>query len=290
MKKKGFVEQYWAYLFVSIPVLLLFIFFYLPLIQGVYYSLTDWSGLARNYNFVGFNNYIDFLTDSRVLNSLRFTAVFTLSLVSGSIIIGLLIAILLNRKIKGIGFLRTIYFFPAVISTITLGLIFNQIFSQGLPQLGAFLGWEWLTNNLLARRQTAVGIVIFVALWQGISIPIVIFLSGLQSVPKDIKEAALIDGANKWQVFKKVEFPFLQTALSMVLILALRNGISAFDLIFSLTAGGPENSTTSLGLLVYNFAFRHNRFGYASALSIITLLLVTIIAAIQIRLSRKNSI
>lgn len=287
MKKESFLNKYWAYFFIAIPVALQAVFFYLPLVQGVYYSMTDWSGLTRNFNFVGLSNFTEIATDIRVLDSLRFTAIFTLALVVGSIGLGLFIAVLLNKNIKGTNFFRSTYFFPAIISTVTLGMIFRQIFNRGIPQVGELLGIEWMMNNILASRDTAVGGVIFVALWQALAVPIVIFLAGLQSVPLEIKEAADIDGANKWQKFKSIELPFLQAAISIVLILSIKGGLTAFDLIFTLTGGGPGNSTTPLGLLVYNYAFTQNRFGYANAIAIVTFVLIAVVSIIQIVGSRR---
>lgn len=287
VKNKGFIEKYWAYLFVLIPIVLQALFFFYPLFQGIFYSLTDWNGLTSSFKVIGLQNYVDVLKDSHFYTSITFTVLFTIGLLVGEIVIGIFMATLLNRKIKALGFFRTWYFFPAVLSTVTLGLIFSQLFNYGFPQIGELLGIDWLSENLLVQENTVIPSAIFVALWQGLAMPIIIFLAGLQSIPSDILEAAEIDGANRRQKFFNIELPFLLPSISMVFILALKSGLTAFDLIFSLTKGGPDGKTESLGLLVYNYAFVDNKFSYANALAVILFLIIAVISVIQISVSRK---
>ena len=136
----------------------------------------------------------------------------------------------------------------------------------------------------------AVFAAVFVLLWQGVAMPIIIFLAGLQSIPSDITEAAAIDGANSKQTFFNIELPYLLPSISMVFIMALKAGLTAFDQIFALTGGGPSNSTTSIGLLVYNYAFKSNQYGYANAIALILFIVIAIVSILQIRLSRRFEI
>lgn len=290
MKKQGFISKYWAYLFVALPVLLQLIFFFYPLVNGLIYSLTDWTGLTRNYNIIGFENYVKIFQDQAFYKSLGFTLLFTVGLVVGEITIGIWLATLLNRKIRAVGFFRTWYFFPAVLSTVTIGLIFSQLFNYGLPQIGELFGIKWLSSNLLFQEKSVFWSVLFVALWQGLAMPVVILLSGLQSIPEDVKEAAAIDGANKRQQFFQIELPFLLPSISMVFILAMKSGLTAFDLVYSLTKGGPDGATRTLGLLVYDNAFTNNQFGYANALAVVLFVIITIISVVQITLSKKYEV
>ena len=287
MRKKSFIGQYWAYLFVLVPILLQLIFFYLPMIQGFFYSLTDWTGLTPNYNMVGFENYRNIFSDQKFMKSISFTILFTIGLIVGEVVLGIFIARLLNGKLKGVGFFRTVYFFPAVLSTVTLGLIFKQVFNYGLRQIGEALNISWLQQNLVANEKTVVLGVLFVALWQGVAMPVIIFLSGLQSIPSEILEAASMDGANKQEIFRNIELPYLLPSLSMVFIMALKSGLTAFDLIYALTGGGPSDKTTSLGLLVYNYAFKSNQYGYANAIAVVLFIIIAIISIIQIRVSKR---
>lgn len=287
MKKGSVLNRNWAYLFVLVPIALQLIFFYAPMVQGFYYSFTNWTGLTNNYDLIGFKNYQTILTDQKFMKSVSFTVIFTIGLIVGEVLIGIFVARFLNRKMKGVGFFRTAYFFPAVLSTVTLGLIFKQVFNYGLPQLGEKLGIGFLEQNLIANEKTVFWGVLFVALWQGVAMPIVIFLAGLQSIPEEILEAASMDGATSGQKFRHIELPYLLPSLSMVFIMALKSGLTAFDLIFALTGGGPSDKTTTLGLLVYNYAFKNNQYGYANAIAVVLFLVIAIISMLQIRLSKR---
>lgn len=211
-------------------------------------------------------------------------------LIIGEIVIGILVARALNSKIKGQTFFRAWFFFPAVLSGLTVALIFKQVFNYGLPAIGNALHIEWLQTSLLGTNTGAVIATIFVLLWQGLAMPIIIFLAGLQSIPDEIKEAAEMDGANSRQIFWNIELPYMLPSISMVFILALKSGLTSFDQIFAMTAGGPNNSTTSLGLLVYNYAFNNNSFGYANAIAIVLFILIAIVSFIQIKISNKYAV
>ncbi|GAA3631039.1 sugar ABC transporter permease [Lactobacillus hamsteri] len=290
MKSKGFIEKHWGWLFLIVPLILQAIFFYFPLVQGAFYSFTNWTGLTYNYKFVGFNNYKLLMMDQNFMKSIGFTAILTISLIVGEIVIGILVARALNSKIKGQTFFRAWFFFPAVLSGLTVALIFKQVFNYGLPAIGNALHIEWLQTSLLGTNAGAIIATIFVLLWQGVAMPIIIFLAGLQSIPDEIKEAAEVDGANSRQIFWKIELPYMLPSISMVFILALKSGLTAFDQIFAMTAGGPNNSTTSLGLLVYNYAFKNNSFGYANAIAIVLFILIAIVSFVQIKISNKYAV
>jgi len=285
--KKSFLSRHWGYLFLIIPIVLQTVFFLTPLIQGFFLSLTNYTGLTQNYDLVGFSNYTAVFSDSRFISSIRFTTLFTIVMIVGQITIGLGVGLLLNEKMPGRGFFRTTYFFPAVLSTVTVGLIFSQIFNYGIPQIGELFNIEFLQTNLLASASTAPWAVSFVALWQGVAMPIIIFLAGLQSIPTEILEAAKIDGATEVQTFFNIKLPYLLPSISIVFILALKSGLTAFDNIFALTGGGPQNSTTSLGLLVYNTAFTFNQAGYANAIAMILFLIIIIISIVQLHISSR---
>lgn len=203
---------------------------------------------------------------------------------------GMVNARVLNSKIKGQTFFRAWFFFPAVLSGLTVALIFKQVFNYGLPAIGNALHIEFFQTSLLGTKWGAIFAAVFVLLWQGVAMPIIIFLAGLQSIPTEITEAARIDGATSKQVFWNIELPYLLPSVSMVFILALKGGLTAFDQVFAMTGGGPNNATTSLGLLVYNYAFKNNQFGYANAIAVILFFLIVVISIIQLRVSKKFEI
>ncbi|KXT84878.1 carbohydrate ABC transporter permease [Streptococcus oralis] len=290
MAIRKLLNKYWGWTFLTIPLALQAIFFYFPMVQGAFYSFTNWTGLTYNYKFVGLNNYKLLLIDGKFFTAIVFTLILTLALIIGEIVIGMIVARALNAKMKGQTFFRAWFFFPAVLSGLTVSLIFKQFFNYGLPAIGKMLGIGFLQESLLGSPVGAVLAAIFVLLWQGVAMPIILFLAGLQSIPSDILEAASIDGATSKQTFWKIELPYLLPTISMVFILALKSGLTAFDQIFALTGGGPNNATTSLGLLVYNYAFKSNQYGYANAIALILFLIIGIVSLIQIKLSKKFEI
>lgn len=281
------LNKYWGWTFLIVPLILQVVFFYFPMFQGAFYSFTNWTGLTYNFDFVGINNYKILMTDGKFMKAIGFTLVLTLALIVGEIVLGIIIARALNAKIKGKTFFRAWFFFPAVLSGLTVSLIFKQIFNYGLPAVGSALGIKFLETSMLGTANGAVIASIFVLLWQGVAMPIILFLSGLQSIPSEIVEAAAIDGADSKQTFWSVELPYLLPSISMVFIMALKAGLTAFDQIFALTGGGPNNSTTSLGLLVYNYAFKSNQYGYANAIALILFIIIGIVSVLQIKLSKK---
>lgn len=290
MKQRKFIEKNWGWIFLFVPLCLQLIFFYFPMLQGAFYSLTDWTGLTYNFNFVGLKNYEILLGDQKFLKAIGFTLILTICLIVGEISLGIVLAKALNSKIKGKTFFRAWFFFPAVLSGLTVALVFKQLFNYGLPTLGKMLGIGALETSLLGTPSGAVFAVIFVLLWQGIAMPVIIFLAGLQSIPEEIREAAKVDGANRHQIFWKIELPYLLPSISIVFIMALKAGLTAFDQIFAMTSGGPSDATTSLGLLVYNYAFNNNQYGYANAIAIVLFILIAIVSFIQIKISSKYEI
>ncbi len=287
---RKFLNKHWGWTFLIIPLILQAIFFYFPMLQGAFYSFTNWTGLTYNFDFVGINNYSILMTDEKFFKALGFTLILTVCLIVGEIVFGILIARALNSKIKGQTFFRAWFFFPAVLSGLTVSLIFKQIFNYGLPAIGESLNIEFLKTSLLGTTYGSIFAAIFVMLWQGVAMPIIIFLSGLQTIPTEIKEAAAIDGATSRQTFWSIELPYLLPSISMVFIMALKAGLTAFDQIFALTGGGPSNATTSIGLLVYNYAFKSNQYGYANAIALILFLLIAIVSIAQIKISKRYEV
>ncbi|MCI8622699.1 MAG: sugar ABC transporter permease [Provencibacterium sp.] len=274
----------------SLPSLVLYSFFFgIPVVSGVYYSLTDWDGMSKSYRFIGLDNYLNSFQDGRFWNSFRFTFQYTFILVAAVIVISLAIALLLNAEIKAKGFFRSVYFFPAVLSLITVGLIFNQIFYRAVPQLGERFGIECLQSNLLGNPQLAIWGILITNIWQGAAMPAIVFLAGLQSVPKDLYEAATIDGANGIQKFRFITIPFLIPMLSINLVLVVKSGLTVFDYIVAMTDGGPGRATESIAYIIYQQGFRQYQFAYGVAQSIILLIIIVFLSVIQTKLlSRKE--
>ena len=285
-------EQWITYLCMTLPGFLLYcIFLILPILMGIYYSLTDWTGIGTKFNFVGLDNYIKvFTNDKRFGNALIFNLRYTVFLVAGIVVIGFILAMLLNREMKGRGFFRTLYFMPAVLSMITIGLVFKQIYFYVLPSIGKAVGSATFSENIIANRQLAIYGILFVHLWQGVALPTLLFLSGLQTIPADLYEAASIDGANAWHQFKSITVPYILPTLSVVLVLAVKQGLNVFDYINSMTKGGPGGATTSIAMLIWQNAWERNRFSYAIAQAVITGLIIALISFVQIKFTNDRKV
>lgn len=266
------------------------VFLIFPILMGIYYSFMDWNGISKSYNFIGFANYAKLFTDKKFGAALLFNFRYTIMLIIGVVVISVVLALLLNKEFKGRSFFRTLYFLPAVLSMITVSLVFKQVFFYVLPAIGKALGIEALSTNILASKQNAIYGVLFVHLWQGVALPTLLFLAGLQTIPTELYEAAAIDGANGWQQFKHITVAYLIPTLSVVLVLLVKQGLMVFDYVKSMTAGGPGTATQTIALLIYNNGFERNRYSYSIAQAIATGVIIALISAIQIQASNRKKV
>lgn len=266
------------------------VFLIFPILMGIYYSFMDWNGISKGYNFIGFANYAKLFTDKKFGEALLFNFRYTIMLIVGVVVISVVLALLLNKEFKGRSFFRTLYFLPAVLSMITVSLVFKQVFFYVLPAIGKALGIDALSTNILASKQNAIYGVLFVHLWQGVALPTLLFLAGLQTIPTELYEAAAIDGANGWQQFKHITVAYLIPTLSVVLVLLVKQGLMVFDYVKSMTAGGPGTATQTIALLIYNNGFERNRYSYSIAQAIATGVIIALISAIQIQASNRKKV
>lgn len=288
--KKTIKSSVVMFLFTLPTVIMYTVFFTVTVIIGIYYSFTNWNGISKNYKMVGFKNYITVITDSRFGKALSFNLTYTVLLVVSVIIISLIIALALNKVTRLSTLFRSIYFIPAVISMVTIGLIWNELFYRAVPVLGQLLGIDWLKSSLLGNPKLAMYAILLVNLWQGCSIPTVLFLAGLQSVPTDLLEAAIIDGANNWKRFTNVTLPYLLPVLNMVVITQVKAGLTIFDYIKVMTNGGPGQATEAVGLLIFRHAINEGKFSRSVAESMILFLIVGLVSAVALRITRDKQV
>lgn len=289
-KSKLFQRNHVLFLF-TLPILIMyFVFFIIPLLMGMKNSFTDWSGTSPDYNFIGLKNYIDIFQDERFRNALIFNFKYTILLTVGTVIISLLIAVILNQKIKGRGFFRSVYFLPAILSLVTVGLIWNELFYRVVPMIGEATGWKLFESSWLGSPKLAMYAILVVNLWQGCATPIVLILAGLQSISKDLYEAASIDGANAWQKFRAITIPYLIPVLNIVIVTSVKSGLTVFDYIKAMTDGGPMQSTESVGILIYNHAMQEGKFGYSVAESMILFILIALVSVLTMRLTSNKKV
>ena len=287
---KLFQRNHVLFLF-TLPIVIMYcIFFIVPLLMGMKNSFTDWSGTSPEYNFIGIQNYVDIFQDERFRNALVFNFKYTILLTIGTVVISLIIALILNQKLKGRTFLRSIYFLPAILSLVTVGLIWNELFYRVTPLIGESTGLEIFSSSWLGDPKLAMYAILIVNLWQGCATPIVLLIAGLQSVPQELYEAAEIDGANAWNRFKSITIPYLIPVLNIVIVTSVKAGLTTFDYIKAMTDGGPMQSTESVGILIYNHAMQEGRFGYSVAESMILFVIIALVSVLTMRMTNNKKV
>lgn len=291
-KKKRITEKSLSMFLFTVPATVLYcIFFIYPIAIGIMYSFTDWNGLSKDYKFIGFSNYITAFTNSRFQNAVKFNIKFTVMAVILIVGLSLILALIFNNsKLRCMSAFRGIFFFPAVLGMLVVGLIFNEIFYRAVPVIGKALNISALSSNILASKSTAIYGVLIVHVWLAVAMATVMLLAGLQSAPEDLYEAAVLDGANKWQKFKYITMPFLLPVLSVVVILQVKSGLTVYDIIVALTNGGPGGATESLAFLIYSHGFKEVKFSYAIAEAMVLTIVICAISFIQTSISNKKKV
>lgn len=275
------------------PALIIYAVFAIwPMIDVAMVSFQRWNGLDPAREFVGINNYVDIFTKDPVFwVAFRNTIIWTVLSVIFPPLVGLLLALGLNQPLFGRNTLRAVFYLPVIIASIAVATMwrwmydpFFGIFVQVLTQLG-LQGWiqDWLGNRDIALYAA------FVAhLWQSVGFSMVLFLAGLQGVDKTLVEAARIDGAGRWNVFRYVTVPALATTTTIVLVLSIINSLKAFDIVYGLTGGGPAQSTQMLALWAFNQSMQIFDFGRGGAISVVLLLLTLAVVIPYLRWTQKR--
>ncbi|MGO2111950.1 MAG: carbohydrate ABC transporter permease [Pseudoclavibacter sp.] len=275
-------------LFAGPNILLILAFIYWPLISNIYYSTLNWRLGSTNATFIGLDNYIRFFTSAEGLEVWRVTITFTVATVACSMVIGLLVALVLNRRLPGRTFARTAIFSPYVLSGVGVGLVWLFIFDPNLGLLShvfAFFGQrspQWFIDPNLALVM-----VIVVYVWKNLGYCAVVFLAGLQSIPKSLTEAAELDRANPITRFFKVTLPLLSPTVFFLTVTTILSSMQAFDLLRIMTPTG--NGTNSIIFEVWLQSFgAYQRAGYSAAISVVLFLTMLIITTVQMRFVERK--
>ncbi|MGY4690970.1 carbohydrate ABC transporter permease [Salibacterium sp. K-3] len=292
----------WAVVFLMPQTIVFFGLSLYPIIMSYVYSFYSWDGASPLDDFVGLSNYVELFQTPRFWGSFLHTIYYVFGITIIAVGVSLILAIILNTKqFKGKAFYKTIYFLPVVTTTAIIGVIMNNIFgvnglvNQTIQTIGIVQQpVPWLSDSFLAML-----ILIAVGAWKSLGMNMIYWLSGLQSIPTELYESAQLDGAGFWRTLFHVTLPLLKPILAVILLLSIVNGMHAFDLVKTLTNGDPYNSTETLDLYVFNYAFGGgadgtiSRMGYASAagvmLGIFTLIISIIIGGLNMLTQRKNN-
>lgn len=263
--------------------LVLTLFFVYPIILTLYYSFTDYTGVG-DATYIGLKNYDRIVSRSRYLDALKVTVLFTVFVVTVQTLLGLFFAALLQRLPAIRNFSRAALFTPAMMSFVIVGYVWQFIYSPfngGLNALLTSVGLDHLTRAWLGDPNIALYAIGIAHVWMFTGYTTAIFLAGFANIPDDIKEAGVLDGANTWQRFRHLELPLLAPALTINIILSTIGTLKTFELPFIMTRGGPDGATRPLSLEIIENLFTSYKFGFASALSIVMLLIVIIVAFVQ---------
>jgi sn-glycerol 3-phosphate transport system permease protein len=270
-------------LFAGPNIALILAFIYYPLLANMYFSTLDWRLGAQTASFVGLENYGEFFTSRDGLEVWRVTIIFTVATVVGSMVLGLLMALVLNRKLPGRTAARTALFSPYVLSGVGVGLVWTFIFDPRIGILSHFIAMfggtspEWFLDKNLALVM-----VIAVYIWKNLGYCAVIYLAGLQSVPQDLLEAAAIDGAGPVRRFFNVTLPLLSPTVFFLSIAMVLSSMQAFDILRIMTPTGNGTNTIVFEIYLQSFG-TYQRAGYAAAISVVLFVTLFLITAIQMR-------
>ncbi len=291
---RGRQERFWSrqnlpYFLLALPAIVLFaIFMVYPVCGGFYYSLTNWSGIDNHIKFIGLANYITLFKDSYVLepiiNSFKYALVVTIF----QNIVSLMLAIALDQQIKSRNLLRALIFIPALLSPLIVGYIWSFIFTQPLAALGRMLNWTFLANNVLGDASTSLYAAMFVTIWRMAGWTMVVYIAGLQAIPQSLYEAAAVDGSGKWYKFRHITFPLIAPAFTINMVITMERAFKEFDLLFSLTGGGPGHASEVIALTIYKESFANFRAGYGTAIGVVLFFILLILTLVQLKFLRKR--
>ncbi len=277
-----------AYLMLFPALIILGVFVFYPIVSAGYLSLTSWDGFNPEKPFVGLSNYVRLAKDNEFWNSLLVTIIYAFGVSVLSVISGLFFALLLDGPLRGRGIYRTIYFLPVVTSSVAIAIVwkymldYSGLINTWLGKIG-ISGPDWLQNRWLALLALTL-----LTVWKNLGFNIVLYLTALQSLPKAVFEASEIDGANKLKQVRFIVVPLLRPMTFFVIVQALINSFQAFDLVYVFTEGGPRGGTDVLGMMMYRQAFRLGDFGYGTAISLVTLVLVLLVTLVQWKLKGSD--
>ena len=289
------MKQYKAagarYLFLLPGLLIYVVVIIIPAFYSLYLSLFRWNGVSPHKEFVGLTNYLDTLTDPAfhmaALNNVKWVLM-TLFFTVG---FALAFAVILNRSFRGRTLFRGIFYFPYVLSGVVVGIIWTWIYQPQLGllvNLGKLLGWDFLQYPFLSESSTALVAVYIASLWQTTGQPMILFLAGLQTVPQDLVEAAWIDGAGKIRSFFYITLPMLRETFVIVFATQIISAVKVYDIIRSMTGGGPARTTETLSMLMLNQTYRFAEIGSGTAISWIMVLILAVIVTPYVMFMTKE--
>ena len=283
-------QKYVAVILLSLPALIGFILFhYWPIYEMVRLSLLDYKLFTGEFTWQGIENYVVAAEDPILWDSLLVTAFYFFLKVPVQMALALALALFVSRSGRGIGWIRTIILLPAVTSMVVVSTVWGMLFHPDSGLINGFLELLHLPQQLfLASQDQALPAIAFITIWKEVGLNMLFFMAGLLAIPGVYYEAATVDGARPWQIFRHITLPLLKPTTIFVLVTSTISAFKVFVPVKVLTDGGPSGATRVIVLYVFELAFRFNRLGYAATVSVILAVLLLIFSILQLRLSRED--
>ena len=281
------------YLLLILPAFILYtLTLVIPLLGGTFpNALTNWNLMKGTKQFVGLDNYIRLLQDKNFQQAIVFTLILGIVTIIFTNLLAFITAFFLSEKIFGGSISRAMFFLPNIISGVMVSYVWYFIFTRAIPDVGKMLSNHFLSNiSWFGTPGFAFAATTIVSVWQGTGFLMILYIAGLQTIPKDVLEAAKLDGCVGIKKIAYIELPLLMTTVTVNLFVSIANSFKAFDIPFALTGGGPGGSTQTIALDIYNDAFGSFRYGYASAKSVILFLMVAAVTLVQLWITRKKEV
>jgi raffinose/stachyose/melibiose transport system permease protein len=278
-------------LFLLPAFVLFFVLLVYPIFRSLYYSTFDWNGLGPAVNFVGLDNYKRILTDSIFIKAVSNVLIIVALSLSLQLPLSLALAIMVGRDLPGRVFFRALFFLPYVLSEVITAIIWLSLLNpdpdRGLINALLVLIPGVQAQSFLGDTKMVLASVFFVLTWKYFGLYVLLFLAGLQNIPREIEEAALIDGANRWQLVRNVTLPLLAGTIRTCIYLSVLGALTQFNLIWIMTKGGPVNASESMATYMYRFAFIRFWLGYGSAVALVMVLICLTFSLVYLRLARQ---
>jgi len=278
-------------LFVLPTVLFVVVFFIIPLLMTFGMSFYDWP-LFGDHTFVGLQNYTDLAKDRQFLKSIDFTARYTLMITPPIFVLGFILASLVRHNIPGISIFRTIFFMPVVIGLGVSSLLWVWLLNDQVGIINKImldLGIVEKAQLFMARPDSAMAVIIISVIWKTVGFTMILLLAGLQAIPDELYESADVDGAGYFQKLRFITLPLMRRTIALALILSVIGSVLSFDQFYIMTGGGPRNSTISVVYWIFNNSFTYFKMGYGAAMSIVLLVVLVLLSAVQFYLLRDNT-
>ncbi|HWF79084.1 MAG TPA: sugar ABC transporter permease [Streptosporangiaceae bacterium] len=287
--RRGRVESLTGWAFVTPATVIIGLFGAVPIIWSLILSFTNDNGLSSTSAFIGVRNYRALAHDPVVTQAIEHTVVYTTLFVPGTMLVGLFLAVAMNRKIRFMWFYRTAAYATMAISTISEALVFIWLFDPSFGIVNYFFSLLGIPQQeFLNSPSEALQVIVVMTIWGWSGFAVVIYLAALQGIPQDLVEAAAIDGAGRWATFRRITLPLLSPASLFLAVWLTINALQLFDEVYLSTKGGPLGATTVLVYYLFDQAFQTNfNFGYASAIAYLLFVVILVVTAIQFRVGRR---